>query len=51
MAECTEICQICQIDDEYKSSNAASQELGSVSDNIYLYTNLSATLYNCGLMH
>ena len=34
------------IDDEYKSSNVASQEeLRSVSDNISLiYTNLSATV-------
>ena len=47
MVKCTEICQILNnIDDEYKSSNAASQEeLKSVSDNINLiYTNLSATI-------
>ena len=42
MAECTEKCQISNIDDEYESSNAASQEeLRSVSDNINLiYTNV-----------
>ena len=54
MAECTEICQMLNIiDDKYGCSNAASQEeLRNVSDNVNLiYTNLSATIANCGLMH
>ena len=46
MAECTKIVKH-YIDNEYKSSNAASQELRSDSDNINLiYMNLSAAIYN-----
>ena len=58
MAECTEICQILNwwwiaTKAAILMINAASQEeLRSASDNINLiYINLSATVYNRGLMH